>query len=338
MTEKQIFPETVGSVVKVKNPTDANSVSDDTTLNDVLEDLADAIGSGGGGGGDSIPANTPVTDVDFGSIPKGTDISGMDIATLINNATHAEYAPVFADATASIAAKIGAIVEVGTIVPSLSESNFNIGGTAAKATAGSYVANGGAATNSITCNVQGVGEAKTDFGNVVYTLSRAYAAGSDVVKSSKGNPTNKTAANATTLLSKASANANIDATDKTIKAITKEATCTIAFVDAFYANTAAIGTMAKLPLTTAVSLELDFPVAAGSNRHAFSIPASYTNVQIYIWNAVSNGGEWQLYAGTFETSSETKTLADGVTTKAYTKYTRDTNGAATKFKVTFTKA
>lgn len=334
MTEKQVFPETVASAIKGQNPLNPNSQSDDTNLNTILSALA--ANSGGGGG--SIPADTPVTDIDFGSIPKGTDISGMTVAELLDAATHAEYAPKFTDASASIAANIGAVVETGTTVPTTDESNFTIGGTAAKTKGGSYVANGGAATNSITCNVSGTGEAKTTFGNVVYTLSRAYAAGSDVVKTSKGNATNKTAANETTLIASASVNNNIDATTKVIKAITEEATCTIAFVDAFYANTAAIGTMAKLPLTTAVSLELDFPVAAGDNRHAFSIPSSYQNVQIYIWNAVSNGGEWQLYAGTFETSSETKTLADGVTTKAYTKYTRDTNGAATKFKVTFTKA
>lgn len=320
MTEKQIFPETVGSAVKVQNPLDANSETNDTTLNEVLNDLADAIGSGGGGDGDSIPANTPVTDIDFGSIPKGTDISGMDIATLINNATHAEYAPVFADATASIAAKIGTIVEVGTIVPSLSESNFNIGGTAAKATAGSYVANGGAASNTITCNVQGVGEAKTDFGNVVYTLSRAYAAGSDVVKSTKGNPTNKTAANATTLLSKASANANIDATDKTIKAITKKATCTIAFVDAFYANTAAIGTMTKR-LTDAAVLEYTFPAETPEAHHAISIPESYRITKIELKNPVS--GNFENYElNKFVATSENRTIADG-STKEYLKYTRN---------------
>lgn len=333
--ERQIYPETVGDAVKVHNPLDENSEGNDTNLNTVLNELA----TSGGGGGGTIPLNFPAADLRIGSILPGTNLGGKTWLQFVDMVTHVDYAPIWADATASISAKIGSIVEVGTIIPTIDVENFNIVGMAARAIGGAFFAYGGIPTNAITCNVQGVGTVKTTFGNVVYTLTREYAAGTDIVKSSKGNPTNKTASNATTLLDVAIENDSIDEETKTIIPITKTANCTISFVDAFYANTAAIGTMAKLPLISANSIELDYPAETSSAKHSFSLPASYQNVQIYIWNAVSNGGEWQLYAGTFTQSSETKTLADGETTKTYTKYTRnDGTNPATKFKVTFTKA
>lgn len=329
MQRKQILIP--GTGVAVTDPTQSTPVANGTDLNTALANIAAEAGSG------ALPSDAPAAGVTVGGISSGTPVADKTYAQLFDMLLHPEYAPQWADATASIAAKIGNLVETGTVVPTVDEENFTIGGTAAKATGGTNVANGGAATNTITCSTT-AGSAKTTFGSVTYTLSRAYAAGNTAVETAQGNPTNKTANNATTLLSAASVNSNINATTKYIKAITKTATYTVNFVDAFYANTAAIGTMGKLALTTASELVLDFPVATGDNRHAFSIPSSYTNVVIYIWNSVANGGEWQLYTGTFAQSSETKTLADGKTTKSYTKYTRDVNGPATKFKVTFTKA
>lgn len=333
-TTRQIFAKTIAAAIKAQDPTNVNSVGDDTNLDTVLANIA-ALASLA----EPFPVGTPPIEVNIGGALVGMEIAGKTPLQVLDIMLHIEYAPQFDDATASISAKAGTIVEVGTVVPTAVEANFTIGGSTAKATAGNnaYVANGGAATNSIACNVEGTGEAKTTFGNVVYTLTRAYAAGTDVVKTTKGNATNKTASNKTTNIASASVNSNIDATTHVIKAITKTASCTIAFVDAFYANTTAIGTMSKLALTNAASLELEFPAETASAKHSFSIPASYTNVQIQIWNSMAR--EWQAYAGTFDTSSETKTLADGETTKAYTKYTRnDGQNGATKFKISFTKA
>lgn len=329
MQRKQILIPASG--VAVTDYTQSNPTANGTDLDTALANLAAQ------GGSASLPNDMEAVAIEIGGFGVGDNVAGMSIPQFLNKLTHPEYAPKWTDASASIAAKIGTLVETGTTIPTVDEENFTIGGTAAKATGGTNVANGGAATNTITCSTT-AGSAKTTFGSVTYTLSRAYAAGNTAVETAMGTETNKTAGNTTTLLSKASVNSNIDATTKYIKAITKTATCTVNFVDAFYANTAAIGTMGKLALTTASELVLDFPVATGDNRHAFSIPSSYTNVVIYIWNSVANGGEWQLYTGTFAQSSETKTLADGKTTKSYTKYTRDVNGPATKFKVTFTKA
>lgn len=335
MNKTEIFHKGVGSGIKVTDPTVQSPTTDGTNLNTVLENLNAKIASSGGG---SFDANAEPAGVAVGGLGNGTAVADKSDHEILMMMIYPEYAPKWTDATATLAAKnIGSIVEVGTTVPAADTTEFTAGGSAAYATGGTNVAHGGAATDTLTCNVE-TGVAKTTAGTVTYTLSRAYAAGTEVVKTNKGTATNKTASNTTTLLSSASANGNVDATSKTIKAITKTATVNVKFVDAFYANTSAIGTMGKLGLTDASELTLDFPAETAANRQAFSIPASYTGVSIQVYNSLS--GKFEAFGGSFTTSSETKTLADGETTKAYTKYTRNETSAspATKFKVTFTKA
>lgn len=322
--------------VYVTDPTaQAGTPDNSVPLNDALANIYEASQ-----GEDTFGENTPVTGITIGGLPKGTDISGRRVKDVLNDAFYPEYAPKWTDASASISAKnIADLVEVGTTIPTATASEFTVGGSPAVATGGSNAAHGGSATDTITCDAAEVGVIKSTAGAVTYTATRAYAAGSEVVKTNKGNATNKTAGNATTFLSDASANSNIDATTKTIKAITKTATKVITFVDAFYANASNIGTLTKLALTSASQLELNYPSAPGSARQSFSIPASYTNVKVYVWNSMSNGGEYQLYAGTLSTESETKTIADGETPKAYIKYSlNEDNRPACKIKVTFTKA
>lgn len=346
-------PKNTGADVSVTDPTQ-NAGANATPLNQALANLHEAAVAGG----EHFAADAPNTGVTVGGLASGTDISGQSAKEVLESILYPEYAPRWTDASiGTFSAVAGALLETGSTVPTTALANFSITTSAASAIGGSNSASGGAATNTITCDAAETGVAKTTYGAVVYTLTSAFAAGNTVVKTSKGNPTNKTAANTTTLLSAAGANASIDATSKMIKAITKTATAIINFVDAYYANgvrialdsngkptvsqpsagNAAIGTMAKLALTNDTSIAICFPPESSSQKAAFSIPASYRLSDVKEFNEIA-GDFLNKGASAFTAVSETRTLADG-STKAYTKYTYNgtLSGKAT-YKFIFTKA
>lgn len=334
MEKVRINPKNTGNDCFVTDPTQ-NAGANSTPVNQALANLHEAAIAGGGKfAADAAPAGNAV-----GGIAVNADLGGKTDHEVLEMMLYPEYAPRWKGASINTFAPVaGTLLETGSTVPTTAVANFSISTSPASAEGGSYTASGGVATNTITCNAEETGVAKNTFGTVVYTLTSVFAAGNTVVKTNKGNATNKTAGNNTTLLSAASANGSIDASTKQIKAITVTKTATINYVDAFFANGGNISSMTKLALTTASQFEVNYPSAPGSARQAFSIPASYTNVKVYVWNSMSNGGEYQMIADPVNTTSETKTLADG-STKAYTKYVIDNdNRPACKIKVTFTKA
>lgn len=309
-------PKNTGADVSVTDPTQ-NAGANATPLNQALANLHEAAVAGG----EHFAADAPNTGITVGGLASGTDISGQSAKEVLESILYPEYAPRWKGAEIKKFVPVaGTLLETGSTVPTTAVANFSISTSPASAEGGSYTASGGAATYTITCNAEETGVAKTTFGTVTYTLTSAFAAGNTVVKTSKGNPTNKTAANTTTLLSAASANGSIDASTKQIKAITATATATIKFVDAIYANTSTIGTMTKR-LTDAAILELTFPAETPEVHHAISIPESYRITKIELKSPVSGDfGNYEL--NKFVATSEVRTIADG-STKEYLKYTRN---------------
>lgn len=262
------------------------------------------------------------TEVTIGGLNKGTNVGEKSAVEVLDLILKPEYAPVFTDATCTISGpvKSGTIYEVGTTTPAASA--YTSAGNTAKTKSGSFEAFGGAVTETFT--ITGKSAGATDYETVTTTggsftvkVTRAYAAGTEVVKSNKGNATNKTG-NGTTLLENASANNNIDSTSHTIKAITKEASHTLNYAYKVYASTVTAGTLTAMSLATTTS-NREAVLKGGAAGQKFAVPATYTGIKIEEYNDTLKS--WTDTTSNWTTSTQKMTLADG-TEKDYTVYNR----------------
>lgn len=262
------------------------------------------------------------TEVTIGGLNKGTDVGEKSAVEVLDLILKPEYAPVFTEATCTISgpAASGTIYEVGTTTPAASA--YTSSGNTAKTKSGSYEAFGGAVTETFT--ITGKTAGATDYETVTTTrgaftvkVTRAYAAGTDVVKSNKGKATNKTG-NGTTLLENASANNRIDGTSYTIKAITREASHTINYTYKVYASTVTAGTLTAMVLATETS-NREAILKGGAAGQKFAVPATYTGIKIEEYNDTLKS--WTDTTSNWTTSTQKMTLADG-TEKDYTVYNR----------------
>lgn len=262
------------------------------------------------------------TEVTIGGLNKGTNVGEKSAVEVLDLILKPEYAPVFTDATCTIPGPVasGTIYEVGTTTPAASA--YTSSGNTAKTKSGSYEAFGGAVTETFT--ITGKSAGATDYETVTTTsgvftvkVTRAYAAGTDVVKSNKGTATNKTG-NGTTLLENASANNNIDSTSHTIKAITKEASHTLNYAYKVYASTVTAGTLTAMSLATTTS-NREAVLKGGAAGQKFAVPATYTGIKIEEYNDTLKS--WTDTTSNWTTSTQKMTLADG-TEKDYTVYNR----------------
>lgn len=266
-----------------------------------------------------------VADVMVGGLNKGTNIAGKSAVEVLDMILKPEYAPTFEDASVAIACSdTVTLKEVGSKTPA--ESAYSATGSTASTTAGSYVAHGGEGTDVFTISSKTADGSDYDTvttkpGSFSVKVTRTYAEGTEVVKSNKGNATNKIAANATTLLENASANSNIDAESKTIKQITKTATHTINYAYQIYASTSSAGQLTSLGLLTSVSGK-EATLKGGSAGQMFAVPASYTGIKIEEYNDTLKS--WTDTTSGWNTSATEFALPDG-TKKAYTVYTRANN-------------
>ena len=248
------------------------------------------------------------TEVTIGGLNKGTNVGEKSAVEVLNLILKPEYAPVFTDATCTISGPAA--------------SAYTSSGNTAKTKSGSFEAFGGAVTETFT--ITGKSAGATDYETVTTTsgvftvkVTRAYAAGTDVVKSNKGNATNKTG-NGTTLLENASANNNIDSTSHTIKAITKEASHTLNYAYKVYASTVTAGTLTAMNLDTKTS-NREAILKGGAAGQKFAVPATYTGIKIEEYNDTLKS--WTDTTSNWTTSTQKMTLADG-TEKDYTVYNR----------------
>lgn len=262
------------------------------------------------------------TEVTIGGLNKGTNVGEKSAVEVLDLILKPEYAPVFTDATCTISSPVrsGTIYEVGTTTPAASA--YASSGNTAKTKSGTYEAFGGAVTETFT--ITGKSAGATDYETVTTTngsftvkVTRAYAAGTDVVKSNKGNATNKTG-NGTTLLENASVNNNIDSTSHTIKAITKEASHTLNYAYKVYASTVTAGILTAMSLETTTS-NREAILKGGAAGQKFAVPATYTGIKIEEYNDTLKS--WTDTTSNWTTSTQKMTLADG-TEKDYTVYNR----------------
>lgn len=263
-----------------------------------------------------------VTEVTIGGLNKGTNVGEKSAVEVLDLILKPEYAPVFTDATCTISGPVasGTIYEVGTTTPAASA--YTSAGNTAKTKSGSYEAFGGAVTETFTITGKSAGATNyetvtTTNGSFAVKVTRAYAAGTDVVKSNKGTATNKTG-NGTTLLENASANNRIDGTSYTIKAITKEASHTLNYAYKVYASTVTAGTLTAMTLATTTS-NREAILKGGAAGQKFAVPATYTGIKIEEYNDTLKS--WTDTTSNWTTSTQKMTLADD-TEKDYTVYNR----------------
>lgn len=103
-------------------------------------------------------------------------------------------------------------------------------------------------------------------------------------------------------------------------------TLTFDFVDAIWANTSAINTVAKLALVSKSTKvkEFNFPAQTVANPEEFHIPASWTVTAVEVLNTLSN--QWESCASEFTTGTTTHNNAGG-TAVNYVTY-KDNRGYA----------
>ena len=105
----------------------------------------------------------------------------------------------------------------------------------------------------------------------------------------------------------------------------------------YFANTKSAAELTKQPLTTINYIEVSCVSENSQNRHAFALPATYTVTKIEYFDTVAN--KYNPMATSDFTGVVYSQIVQGNSVQ-YKKYSRNTQGlsAATKFKITFTKA
>lgn len=295
LTASGSFPyKYIGMIVSVESEEKAYMlIGSDPTVEANWEEL------GGGGGSSELTADLPVTET-VGGVTSGTTyLQGTPLEDIFKDMLNPVKYPSFTAPSASIAATGAKLLEVGGTLATTMTITFSRGAIApAYGTSGfrsgeatGYSLNGGTAQSENTFSVTVTEAQKTYQGTV------NYAAGEQ--------PKDSTGADYSTPLPAGSVNSN---------------TITYEFVNALWANTASIGTVAKLSLVSKSAKQRDmvFPAQTVANPEVFDVPASWTVTAVQVKNDLS---------GAYEDALSQFTVTDvnhddaGGTSTPYKRYT-----------------
>lgn len=241
--------------------------------------------------------------------------TGTDFETLFRAILDPVIKPTFTNPSATLSVGGSTLLESGSSVSKTFTAVFNRGTiNPAYTTSGyrsgeatGYSLNGGSSqlTNTWTETVSS--------GNKTFVAAVSYAAGEQPVDSAGNNYDAPYPAG--------SVNSN---------------TITFEFVDALWANTSNITTIAKLSLVSksAKSKEFSFPAQTVANPEVFDVPASWTITKVEVYNDLS--GKYQDVSSEFTTSSTSHNNAAG-TAINYVRYTdnRGYSAGSRKIKITW---
>ena len=255
------------------------------------------------------------------------------------------YCPKYTDYALSAKLSFSGLVEIGGTLPEASCDK-----TLAKAVAGTHTALGGDGTITQT---DGAGNNSKTIGRKTWSYSCAFANGTQTVKDSKGNMTNQTASNTTTLVGSGSTSntVNIGTSEEpnyVLKGATKNASVSCEVVYPYYYPNAS-GAETKLNLQTANSFTISYSANAAGVQVYAVLPTSFTNVSITQRNvagAYDDTDKCTIANGKLKTDGTTDKVfgpADDVAnqvTVSYTKYRFTTNDLAgdAGYKIDFTIA
>lgn len=262
--------------------------------------LLEILEEGGGGGGSSELSEDMTAAIAVGGITAGTTYEeGTSLETIFRDMLEPTLYPTFTAPSATLSGSGSKLLEAGSTLNATLTATFNRGsinpayGTSGyrSGAATGYILNGGTEQSGNTWS-----EVVTA-SNRSFSASVKYAEG-DQPKDSKGNDYGSP-------LPAGSVNTG---------------TVSYEFVDAMYANTSNIGTIAKLSLVSKSTKQRDmnFPAQTVVNPEVFDIPASWTVTAVQVKNDLS--GQYEDASSQFTVTDVTHDNAGGVST-AYKRYT-----------------
>lgn len=301
----------------------------ESRIEELLLELKEVIEAGGGGGGGTVvianpsgPATDDLIKIKVGSTIYGIDAgalsaqlkasvsvggissgktysAGTSIETILRDLLNPVLYPTLTNPSASISAPGDKLLETGATASKTFTVSFNRGsinpayGTSGyrSGAATGYSLNGGASqqSNEFTQTVSS--------SNKTFKAAVSYEAGEQ--------PKDSSGANYSTPLAAGSVESN---------------TITYEFVDAIWANTSNIASIAKLAIVSksAGQKDMNFPAQTVANPETFDIPASWTVTAVQVKNDLS--GQWEDAASQFTISDVNHDNAAG-TSVAYKRYT-----------------
>lgn len=262
--------------------------------------LIEILENGGGGGGSSELSEDMTAAIAVGGITAGTTYEeGTSLETIFRDMLEPTLYPTFTAPSATLSGSGSKLLEAGSTLNATLTATFNRGsinpayGTSGyrSGAATGYILNGGTEQSGNTWS-----EIVTS-SNRSFSASVKYAEG-EQPKDSKGN-------NYSSPLPAGSVNTG---------------TVSYEFVDAMYANTSNIATIAKLSLVSKSTKQRDinFPAQTVVNPEVFDIPASWTVTAVQVKNDLS--GQYEDCSSEFTITNTTHNDAAG-NSVAYKRYT-----------------
>lgn len=288
----------ISTGVRIKELTQAeyNALPYSEKMNGTIYFVKDAEG----GGGSSVLTEDMTVVKAVGGITVGTEYTeGTSLEKILRDMLSPVMYPTLTNPSASISATGSKLLETGATLATTMTVSFNRGSISpAYGTTGyrsgaatDYSLNGGTAQASNTFSVTVTSAQKT------YRATVNYGAGEQ--------PKDSSGANYSTPLAAGSINTN---------------TITYEFVDAIWANTSNIATIAKLALVSksAGQKDLIFPAQTVANPEVFDIPVSWNVSTVQVKNDLS--GAYENAADQFTISNVTHDDAAGNSVN-YKRYT-----------------
>ena len=278
--------------VNITDPTAGQALVYDETNDEWVN------GSVGGGSGSLETAIT--SSISVGGIPSGTNYPiGTNYDNLWKDLLNPVAYPTLTNPSATLSATGAKLLETGSTLATTMTVAFNRGSISpAYGTSGyrsgvatGYALNGGTEQSENTFSVT------VDAEHLTYQATVSYESGEQPKDSEGGNYS--------TPLAAGSVNSN---------------TLTYEFVDALWANTANIATIAKLALVSksAKTKTFEFPAQTVANPEVFDVPANWTVTAVEVLNTLSN--QWEDCSSEFTVTDTTHDDAGGNST-AYKRYT-----------------
>lgn len=285
-----------GSVIKEITLTEYEALTPEQKMDGTIYFVIDEAG---GGGGSAELTEDLIASVTVGGVSTGKKFdAGESLETIIRNILSPTLYPTFTNPSVSMSATGAKLIEKGGNLNVTFTITFNRGsinpayGTSGyrSGVATSYTLDGTSQTTNTF--VKTITEAKTS-----YQGSVAYAQGEQPKDSNGGNYDSP--------LPAGSINTN---------------TISYEFVNAIWANTSNIATIAKLSLVSKSTKQRDmvFPAQTVTNPEVFDIPASWTVTAVQVKNDLS--GQYEDASDQFNITDITHDDAGGIST-AYKRYT-----------------
>lgn len=253
----------------------------------------------GGEGGGSTLQNDLTASVDVGGVKSGDEFTkDTSLETIFRRMLSPVLYPTLTNPSATISATGAKLIEKGGTLDTVFTIIFDRGSISP-----AYGTSGYRSGTADEYTLDGVTQAGNTFNKTITEAKKSYKGSVSYLAGEQ--PKDSTGANYSTPLPAGSVETN---------------TIEYEFVEALWANTAAIATIAKLPLVskTAKIKQFEFPAQTAANPEVFDIPASWTVTAVEVLNTLS--GQWEDASSQFTITDVSHNDAGG-NSVAYKRYT-----------------